>query len=417
MRVCYVVSTFPRYEGDPEVTWMQEKVRCLKRRGVDVTIFAPSFKGLGSHYFEGIPVHRFRYFFKPWERLTHNEGATNKIQRSPLYAALALFYIIFGSIAMLRHCAVHRYDIFHAHWPFPHALFAWIGARLQRATFCLRFYGAELVLSDRFPPAKPFLRFFMRRADGMDSNSSFSKAKAEAPLPGCMVTPIPDGAPIHVDPSMLPSLRPTDPARSGPKRLFFMARLIERKGAEYLVRAMPQVRSRVPDVQLVLAGGGHRSVEIEQAIREGNLEDCVTMAGRISDEERDRNYAECDIFVLPAVVDKGGDTEMLGVVFLESMANRKPVIASSVGGIPDAVVHEETGLLVPERDSAALADAIVRVLTEPGLAERLGEGGYRRVQEFFSWDRIVNQSLDAYADAQRAASLKRRKRSHPHDVS
>jgi glycosyltransferase involved in cell wall biosynthesis len=109
-------------------------------------------------------------------------------------------------------------------------------------------------------------------------------------------------------------------------------------------------------------------------------------------------YSACDCFVLPAVVDSEGNTEGLGVVLIEALSFRKPVVASALGGIVDVINHEKTGLLVPEKDSPALAAAITRVLTDEELARRLGEEGFRFVREYFNWDRIISRWIELYAE-------------------
>jgi len=398
MRVCYVVSTFPRFGGDPEVPWLLETVRHLRAKGIEVEIFAPSYQGIGSHEIGDIPVRRFRYFPKRWEFLTHNEGATNKIQRTPLYGLLAVFYIFFGALAMLRFCRTRRYDAFEAHWPFPHALFAWIGARVQGAGFSLRFYGAELMLADRLPPVKPFLRFFMKRADAVNAISTFTAAKAKA-IHDREIAVIPYGSPLEIAPGDAVS-----DESSPQKKILFVGRLVARKGVEYLVRAVPIVRRRGIDAHLTIAGSGHREKEIRETIEQTDTEDVVTLAGRVSEEEKARLYQTCDLYVHPAIVDAGGDTEMLGVVLIEAMTYRKPVIASNVGGIPDVIKDGETGLLVPEKDPEALAEAMVRVLSDPGLAQKLGDEGHRFSQSYFSWDRITDSLIEEYQASVKAAA-------------
>ena len=103
--------------------------------------------------------------------------------------------------------------------------------------------------------------------------------------------------------------------------------------------------------------------------------------------------------VLPAIVDARGDTEGLGVVLLEAMSYRVPVIASDLGGITDIVTPEETGLLVPPADAAALAAGLERLADDAALAQRLGDAGYRVVHERFSWPAIVAQWQECYAAA------------------
>ena len=79
MRVLCITTNFPRWEGDPHSPWIVQMIRLLHERGVDVEVLAPSYQGLGNHVIYSIPVFRYRYFFSPWETLTHTEGAPNKI--------------------------------------------------------------------------------------------------------------------------------------------------------------------------------------------------------------------------------------------------------------------------------------------------------------------------------------------------
>jgi glycosyltransferase involved in cell wall biosynthesis len=102
------------------------------------------------------------------------------------------------------------------------------------------------------------------------------------------------------------------------------------------------------------------------------------------------------VFVLPSIVDKRGDTEGLGVVLLEAMSYRVPVIGSAIGGITDIIADGETGLLVPPEDSAAIAAAVQRIAGDPALAERLADAGSRRVREQFGWDAITAAWLQCY---------------------
>jgi glycosyltransferase involved in cell wall biosynthesis len=137
-------------------------------------------------------------------------------------------------------------------------------------------------------------------------------------------------------------------------------------------------------------GEGAIRGELTRLAESCGVSDCVTFRGRVDDAALAELYARCDCFVLPAIVDAGGDTEGLGVVLLEAMSYRKPVIATRVGGIPDIVIDGQTGLLVEEKDPAGLAQAIRRVLDDPELAVRLGWAGAMCVQERCGWDRIVD---------------------------
>src|SRR5580704_15491932 len=93
-----------------------------------------AYKGGGNTTLDGIPIHRFRYFFRRWENLTHEESAPDRMRRSLFYTILPAFYLLFGSVAIWRLQRREQYDIVHVHWPLPHALFGWVARAARRRT-------------------------------------------------------------------------------------------------------------------------------------------------------------------------------------------------------------------------------------------------------------------------------------------
>jgi glycosyltransferase involved in cell wall biosynthesis len=128
------------------------------------------------------------------------------------------------------------------------------------------------------------------------------------------------------------------------------------------------------------------------------VDDIVTFEGFVDDATLRDRYRSADAFVLPAVVDEKGDTEGLGVVLIEALAHGKPAIASRTGGIVDVVKDDETGLLVEPGDTAALAEAIVRLAECPELRARLGSQGRALVRDEFSWRTVVPRLEALYRD-------------------
>jgi glycosyltransferase involved in cell wall biosynthesis len=127
------------------------------------------------------------------------------------------------------------------------------------------------------------------------------------------------------------------------------------------------------------------------------LGDGVKFVGAVPNTELPAYYAQADVFVAPSVVGRNGDTEGLGVVLLEAAAAGVPLVASDVGGIPDIVQHEQTGLLVEPEDPEALAASILRVLTDRDLAPRLSDSGRQHVNERFSWGTVVDRFDDLFS--------------------
>ena len=390
MNVLYLMTNFPRWDGDVHSPWAVELIHRLAARGVQVTVCAPAYHGLRDHQIEGISVKRYRYAPASWETLTHDSGAPTKIRRQPLYAFLLPSYLLAGSWRVWQLCHGERWDAIHVHWPIPQGLLALAGCPRRRARLISTFYGADLALVRRNPWLKPLLKLVVRRSHAVTAISRYTAGQLTSL---CGIEPL--VIPYGVDMS-----QPVE-AMAGPKpapvEILSVGRLIERKGHVILIEAMAYLTQHMEGVALTIIGEGPERLHLERRIAELGLTNRVRLLGRVSDEELQRAYARCDMFVLPSIVDTAGDTEGLGMVLLEAMRYAKPVIASGLGGITDIVEHEVTGLLVPPADAVALAEAMQRLIEEPHLAERLGHAGRQINAERFAWERIVDAYIRLYS--------------------
>jgi len=380
MRILHIVTAFPRKPDDVITPWLVELLKRLRAKGHEVEVFTSAYKGAGDQVVDGIPVHRFRYFFRRWENLTHEETAPDRMRRSLLYRVLPVFFVAAGMFAIWRHARRHRYDVIHVHWPMPLALLGWAAQQAQRAPLVSTFYGVELRwVKGSLRALKWLARWAARRSDRVVAISTYTAAElrelADVPIE---VIPYTTSLP---EPLSLPK------STGGPPTVLFVGRLVERKGVPYLIEAM----SLLPDrsVRLEIVGDGPERPKLEAASRRLGIADRIEFRGKVSATELQAAYARASAFVLPSIFDARGDTEGLGVVALEAMNYGTPVVASRIGGIPDVVEDGVTGILVPPGDAAALAAALRRVLDEPDLARKLGEAGRRRLHEQFSWEAIT----------------------------
>jgi glycosyltransferase involved in cell wall biosynthesis len=167
-----------------------------------------------------------------------------------------------------------------------------------------------------------------------------------------------------------------------------VAALAAHKGQKHLVAAAAKVVREIPDARFVILGEGELRAALEKQIKDLGLERHVVLGGFRSDAVA--LMKSFDIFAMSSV------TEGLGSVILEAMACRRAVVASRAGGIPEAVVGGETGLLVPPADDSALAAGIVKLLKDAPLRERLGAAGRARVDAEFSVAKMVEDTLRVY---------------------
>lgn len=173
--------------------------------------------------------------------------------------------------------------------------------------------------------------------------------------------------------------------------------LVGHKAQKHLIDAMPHVLRKVPDAHLVIFGDGELRPQIERQIKELRLEKHVLLAGFRDDVLQ--LVKSADLFAMSSV------TEGLGSTVLDAMAMKLAVVGTLAGGIPEAVVHGETGLLVPPGDAVALAGALVRLLKDKPLRQKLGEAGFARVADQFGVARLIGGTLEAYRRAAEAAPI------------
>src|SRR4051812_16563985 len=175
-----------------------------------------------------------------------------------------------------------------------------------------------------------------------------------------------------------------DRPANGRPTLLTIARLEDRyKGHDVVMRAMPLIRARVPDMQWVIIGDGPLRTGLEQLATAQGVADNVHFAGAVSDAERDDWLRRAHVFTMPSRLPAGGFAgEGFGIVYLEANAREIPVVAGHVGGALDAVIDGETGLLVDPTDHVAVAEAIAGLLGDRDRAATLGRAGRERAHDF-----------------------------------
>lgn len=397
MKVVHVVTAFPRHPDDPITPWLVELVRRQRSAGMDASVLAPAYRGGPQTEPTEIPVRRFRYAPRAVESLTHAQTVPDRIRDRPAYAALVPAYLAAGCRAAAA-LGREEVDLVHVHWPMPHALF---GSAMRRGSggrtaMVCSYYSVEVNWVDhRLRWLRPFLRWSVRSADAVTAISS-STAGAVRALVDRPVSVIPYAA-VLPDTSRR-AVRPALADPEAPVRLLFVGRLVERKGVEVLVRALGRLRHR-REAELVIVGAGNRQDSIRRTAALEGVTEQVHLRGFVSEEALAREYAECDIFVLPAVVDARGDTEGLGVVLLEALAYERPVVASRAGGIVDVVRDGETGWLVDPGDAELLATRLLEVASNPDAARRVAARGKLEAAKRFSWERILEQTEGVYRSA------------------
>ncbi|EID53153.1 glycosyltransferase family 4 protein [Saccharomonospora xinjiangensis] len=302
----------------------------------------------------------------------------------------------------------------------------WFGAAAPLALLSepLRRAGADRVVASThghevgwsmLPLARQALRRIGSTTDVLTFVSHYTRrrfASAFGPLAGL------EHLPSGVDPQLF---RPDDAARSELRKRYGLSdrptvvcvsRLVPRKGQDMLVRALPELRRRVPGAVLLLVGGGPYRGALTELAEQCGVADHVVFTGSVPWEELPAHYTAGDVFAMPARTrGKGLDVEGLGIVYLEASATGLPVVAGDSGGAPETVLDEVTGHVVNGRELSQLVDTLAALLADPVRARRMGEAGRRWVSEHWRWDVLARRLSDLLAGQRtfgRAAGLRLR---------
>lgn len=176
------------------------------------------------------------------------------------------------------------------------------------------------------------------------------------------------------------------------KIVYYVGRIVREKGIQVLIQSIPIILEQEPGTKFIIAGKGPYLDNLKAQAEFLGVSDRIYFTGFISDETRNKLYQMADVAVFPSIY------EPFGIVALEAMVTRTPVIVSKVGGLAEFVEDGVNGLTVNPNDTNQLAGAILRILKNKTEAARIAEKGYKMVKDNYSWDKIARQTVTVYRD-------------------
>lgn len=276
-----------------------------------------------------------------------------------------------------------NFDIVHLHNPFSGMVPAYAATEsnaVNVATFHM--FGARSIL--RIGGTKLAMPYF-RKLHGLIAVSEPARDYISGYFPGDYEI-IPNG--IRVEDYNC-RVEPFAHLRDGMINLLWLGRLEKRKGLKYLLAAFSKLKWEWPNLRLLVVGPGRPDEDSYRIMSERNLQD-VVFVGAVSNDEKIRYYKTADLFCSPAT-----GKESFGIVLVEAMAAGTPVVATANPGYASVITHGKDGLLVPPKDSHALAEAIGALLKDKKLRSSLARNGLHKVQDF-RWERVARQVMDFY---------------------
>lgn len=396
-RVLVTATTFPRYKDDTEPSFVFDLCREMKERYDQLVLVPDSPVSKKEEELGGVKVKRFKYFFKRYQKLCYEGGILPNIKKSFL-AKIEVPFLFFSELLSVRkEIKKEKIDLIHAHWILPQGVVAWIMKKIYKVP-----YIATAHAGDVFPARKGFLRFVAKRvirnADFCTANSNYTKKVLLeiSKVSEDKMAVIPMGVDLsNFNPSKK-SISLRYKHKINGELLLTVGRLAEKKGIKYLIKAMPNVLQEFPEARLMIVGDGPEKKRLERLTEELDLCGRVIFIKKTSHKELPKYYASADLFIGPSIVTESGDTEGLGVVFLEALASGTAVIGSDVGGIPDIIKNNVTGLLVEEKNPMDLAEKILFLLRHKKAREALVINGRKHIEKNYSWPNVGKRFKEVY---------------------
>ena len=399
MKICILTSSFPRNEEDPAGPFVYQLATSLANKGLRIEILCPHDYGFPYTEYRGkLSITRFPYFYPAkYQRLCYGYGILPNLRKSLLARCQLPFFIMAEVLYCLRLVNKKSIDLIHAHWSLPQGLTGIICKRISKTPCVTTLHGSD-IHGLRSPGLKWLNAKVLKYSDACTANSSETARMAQHVAMEDDIAVVPMG----VNPRFVPAAREGDRrqtgSEAGEKRILYVGRLIDLKGVDYLIRALPKVLKIFPETKLVVVGSGPMKDDLMNLSDRLNLSDKVIYIPKVPQEKLLEFYTSANLFVLPSVVNEKGETEGLGVVLLEAMACGLPVIGSAVGGIPDIIKDGETGLLARQKEPDSLAEKITKLFSDAPLRRKLAENGYKMVEKNFSWDTISEKFIQIYQE-------------------
>lgn len=376
LSVGMVTTVYPRGDGDATGSFIASLAEALSASGMTVSIYAPHAPGLTRvEVRHGVRVTRFVYLPERLEALAYApEGIPAELRRRPL-GALALPFLVLAIGRAARQASKHV-DVLHAHWA-PVALIAALAQ--SRAPIVVTLHGTDVELAERsaFWRAVTLAALWRANAVICVSGSLAARVATLPGFPGTPITVIGNG----VDDALFTRRR--DRSDSAARRIVFVGRLSEGKGAPCLLEAFA---GALPETRLEFIGGGPLAASLAARAKELGVAARVVFVGATDHPQALERLASADLVVVPS------RQEGFSLVALEAAALGVPCVGSRVGVLPDLLA--EDALTVPG-DVSELTALIRRVLASPALADAMAAHARERARAF-TWIRIAASTRDSY---------------------
>jgi len=388
-KILVITSTFPGKKDDSIPRFVFDTARGIQSAENDCLVLAPHAKGLKKQEnWQEVEIRRFVYMW-PYSLEQISGAMLSKIKQNYLRILLVPFFLIAEFIYLVGNVIVYKPDVVVSSWMIPQGFICAIAKMFFKNTkFINIFYGMDVAWVVHFKILKWLvLGWAIKAFDELVCVSSDLKKKlCHMGVKNEIVV-----IPTAVDGERFKKAHKKTP---GQWRLLFIGRLVEKKGVQFLIEAMPEVYKYCPEAVLKIAGNGPLENELKvmaKKISKTNIE----FLGAVENSRIVDVFSETDILIVPSI-NTPNDIEGLPTVIGEAMAAKVAIIATDAGGIEDVIKDNETGLLVKQRDVKSLANAIIALIKNNEKQKEMAEKAYSLFSEYNNYQKVGERFTDLF---------------------
>lgn len=395
--VLVLASTFPRWKNDTTPPFVLELEKRLAKK-FSIFVLAPHYPGAKKkETMEGLQVLRFQYFWPElWQKLCYDGGILPNLKKNKLLLFEAFTFLLFEFVAAAKLIRREHITLIHAHWIIPQGIIALLLYKLFRVPYIVTTHGGDIYGLQNGLLMR-MKKQVLQNAKTITVVSTAIKDEIHKKISKDLAIEVismgVDTKLFHPDKYDKTIKKKYD--IDGPF-LLFVGRLAEKKGARYLIEAMPDVIKTFPKAKLLIVGEGTLHPELEALVRELNLSDNIIFTGPIANKDLPQYYATANIFIGPSITTKDGDTEGLGLTFIEASLSGSIPIGTHVGGISDVIKNTKTGFLMEEKNPHQISNIIIRLLRNTTLMKELQQNARNYCLKTFDWGIVQKKYAEVY---------------------
>jgi len=398
--ILVVASTFPASDSDSVPAFVKDQIKAMKQvdDSLRFSVLAPHDTRSNTKKFtkhDSYDEYRFHYAWPRSIEKLAGKGIMPTLYANPLYFFLIPALFLFEGIATYRLVRKLKPNLIYAHWFTPQVVITRIVGALTNTPFVFTTHASDVAVWHKIPLlGAPIVRWSTRKSPAftavsqrsMDKLAAFFSeeewssdlSKRSKIIPMGVELPTEDASALTINNSVL-----------------FIGRLAEKKGVQYLLPAFKQLLSDMPDATLTIAGDGPWLARLQQqALKLGLDKKQVSFPGYATGKAKQKLLRSHSVYVVPSIIADNGDAEGLPVTLMEGLAAGKLCVATNESGADNILTDGKDGLLIPQKNQEALANALKRLLFLPDSDKITLSKNAQATAKQFSWPTVAKQHID-----------------------